>query len=130
MTLGVYQGGCAAKQSDTNPPPSARLSLMTPELEAKIPQIQAICARYPVARLSAFGSAVTGGFEAGKSDIDLLVKMDDVPTLVYGNAYFGLLREFEELFKRPIDLVTEPSLTNPYIKKSVEATKVLIYGQH
>jgi len=57
-----------------------------------------------------------------------LVKMDDVPTLVYGNAYFGLLREFEELFKRPIDLVTEPSLTNPYIKANVEKTAVRIYG--
>ena len=100
---------------------------MITELESKIPEIQAICARYPVARLSAFGSAVTGGFEQNRSDIDLLVKMADVPTLEYGNAYFGLLREFEDLFDRPIDLVTEPSLTNPYIKQSVDATKVLIY---
>jgi predicted nucleotidyltransferase len=100
---------------------------MITELESKIPEIQAICARYPVATLSAFGSAVTGGFEQNRSDIDLLVKMADVPTLEYGRAYFSLLREFEDLFDRPIDLVTEPSLTNPYIKQSVDATKVLIY---
>jgi predicted nucleotidyltransferase len=77
--------------------------------------------------LAAFGSAVTGGFERGRSDTDLLIKMSDVPTLEYGNAYFALLKEFEELFGMSVDLVTEPSLTNPYIKESVEASKVLIY---
>ena len=101
---------------------------MIPELESKIPQIQAICARYPVARLAAFGSAVTGGFDRDRSDIDLLIKMADVPTIEYGNAYFALLREFEALFRLPVDLVTEPSLTNPYIRENVEASKVLIYG--
>jgi uncharacterized protein len=53
--------------------------------------------------------------------------MSDVPTIEYGNAYFALLKEFEELFGMSVDLVTEPSLTNPYIKESFEASKVLIY---
>lgn len=101
---------------------------MTPEIESKIPQMQAICERHPVASLSIFGSAVTVGFREHESDIDLLVKIADVPTIEYGNAYFSLLKEFEELFNGPVDLVTEPSLTNPYIKANVEATKVLIYG--
>lgn len=101
---------------------------MIPELEAKIPQIQAICARYPVARLSAFGSAVTGGFEAGKSDIDLLVKMREVSPGEYTDAYFAVLAELEKLLNAQIDLVTEPSLTNPYIKANVEKTAVRIYG--
>ena len=100
---------------------------MIAELESKIPQIQAICARYPVARLSAFGSAVTGGFEKGRSDIDLLVKMTAVPPGEYTDAYFAMLQEFEQLLSARIGLVTDPSLTNPYIKESVEATKVLIY---
>ena len=76
--------------------------------------MQAICEPHPVASLSIFGSAVTGGFLEHESDIDLLVKMADVPTIEYSNAYFSLLKEFEELFKGPVDLVTEPSLTNPY----------------
>lgn len=102
---------------------------MIPELESKIPQVQAICARYPVARLAVFGSAVSGDFQKGKSDIDLLIKMADVPTLEYGNAYFALLKEFEDLFGAPVDLVTEPSMTNPYIRDNVEASKVLIFSQ-
>lgn len=101
---------------------------MIPELESKLPEVQAICARYPVARLAAFGSAVTGGFQRGKSDIDLLIKMADVPTLEYGNAYFAILKEFEDLLGMPVDLVTEPSMTNPYIRDNVEASKVMIYG--
>ena len=45
---------------------------MIPEIELKIPQMQAICERYPVSRLSIFGSAVTGGYREHESDIDLL----------------------------------------------------------
>jgi len=100
----------------------------SPEFELIDRKRQAICERHPVASLSIFGSVVTGGFREHESDIDLLVKIADVPTIEYGNAYFSLLKEFEELFKGPVDLVTEPSLTNPYIKANVEATKVLIYG--
>ncbi len=36
--------------------------------------------------------------------------------------------QFEKLFKRPVDLVTEKSLKNPYFINSVNQTKQQIYG--
>lgn len=102
-------------------------SQLAPELQSRIFQIRAVCRRHPVRSLSAFGSAVTGHFEPGRSDIDLLVEMGDVSPVDYGNAYFSLLQELEEMFARPVDLVTAASLTNPFILSNVEVTKVMLY---
>ena len=33
----------------------------------------------------------------------------------------------EDLFQRPVDLLTESSLRNPYLRAEVERTKMLIY---
>jgi predicted nucleotidyltransferase len=45
----------------------------------------------------------------------------------YADAYFELADNFEKLFKRPVDLVTDKSLKNPYFIKSVNQTKTLLY---
>jgi len=102
---------------------------MTPELKAKIPQVREIWARHPVNRLSAFGSAVTGAFDPARSDIDVLLKLDALPALQYGEAYFAIFQELEDLLARPIDVVTDKCLVNPYIKKDVEATAVVVYDK-
>lgn len=47
----------------------------------------------------------------------------------YADNYFELADQFEILFKRPVDLITEKSLKNPYFIHSVNQTKTLIYGQ-
>ena len=38
-----------------------------------------------------------------------------------------LADEFENLFQRPVDLVTDKSLSNPYFINSVNQTKTLLY---
>jgi uncharacterized protein len=39
------------------------------------------------------------------------------------NIWNGL----EDLFQRPVDLLTESSLRNPYLRAEIERTKKLIY---
>ena len=46
----------------------------------------------------------------------------------YADTYFDLADKFESLFQRPVDLVTDKSLSNPYFIDSVNQTKTLIYG--
>ena len=46
----------------------------------------------------------------------------------YADAYFELSGMFESLFHRPVDLVTDKSLSNPYFIDSVNQTKTLICG--
>jgi predicted nucleotidyltransferase len=87
--------------------------------------LPALCRRFGVRRLDLFGSAATGGpFDPGRSDLDLLVTFDDgLPPAAYAKAYFGLRAALEALFGRPVDLLTEPALENPHLRRRVEAER-------
>ncbi len=41
----------------------------------------------------------------------------------YADTYFDLADQLENLFQRPVDLVTDKSLSNPYFIDSVNQTK-------
>lgn len=86
--------------------------------------LPALCRRLRVRRLDLFGSAATGRFDPARSDIDIIVAFDDalVP-IAYAEAFFGLREELEALFGRPVDLVTEAALENPYLRRRVEAER-------
>ncbi|MCF8371007.1 MAG: nucleotidyltransferase domain-containing protein [Bacteroidales bacterium] len=90
-------------------------------------KIKALCMAYNVKNLFAFGSICTDRFN-DKSDIDLLISFNPMDFGDYADSYFDLAEKFEELFNRPVDLVTEKSLRNPYFINSVNQTKTLIYG--
>jgi len=89
--------------------------------------IAAVCKRFGVRRLSVFGSAVTGDFSPGRSDVDFLVEFDtDLDSRF--DAYFGLKDELERILGRRIDLVMPKSLDNPYFAASVERSRQEIYA--
>jgi hypothetical protein len=92
-----------------------------------IEKIKSLCRDHNVKALFVFGSACTNGFN-DKSDIDLLVSFKPMDYGDYADAYFDLADKFENLFQRPVDLVTDKSLSNPYFIQSVNQTKTLIYG--
>ena len=75
----------------------------------------------------AFGSIVMGTFSE-ESDIDLLVSFTPMDYGDYADNYFILADKFEALFNRPVDLITEKSLSNPYFIESVNRTKTRLYG--
>ena len=75
----------------------------------------------------AFGSAITEKFDTQKSDIDLIVEVDEVDPVKRGNYLISLWDNFELFFHRKVDLLTESSIKNPYLKNNIESTKILIY---
>jgi predicted nucleotidyltransferase len=62
--------------------------------------------RYGVLRLALFGSTARNSANA-ESDIDILVAFDGPAT---SERYFGVQFYLEDLFDRPVDLVTEKAL--------------------
>ena len=52
--------------------------------------IGALCRRYRARRLEVFGSAATGDYRPGTSDLDFLVEFDPVLRESYPDTYFGL----------------------------------------
>jgi len=92
-----------------------------------IDEIKILCRAHKVKTLFAFGSVCTDRF-SDKSDIDLLISFEQMDYADYADTYFDLADKFEDLFHRPVDLVTDKSLSNPYFIDSVNQTKTLLYG--
>jgi predicted nucleotidyltransferase len=90
--------------------------------------IAALCRRFRVRRLEVFGSAATGAFDPARSDIDFLVEFEDLRQGEWADAYFGLLEGLAALFGRPVDLVTVGAVRNPYLLRSIEATRSPLYA--
>jgi predicted nucleotidyltransferase len=86
-----------------------------------------LCKSHNVKYLYAFGSSTDDRFDPKRSDIDLLVEIDSSDPLDRGEKLLSLWDLFENFFNRKVDLLTESSIRNPYLKKSIESTKVLIY---
>jgi hypothetical protein len=89
--------------------------------------IAALRRRFRVRRLEACGSAATGAFDPAGSDVDFLVGFEDLRPGEWADAYFGLLEGLEALLGRPVDLVTVSAVRNPYLLRSIEATKSPLY---
>ncbi|MDD5559958.1 nucleotidyltransferase domain-containing protein [Candidatus Methylomirabilis sp.] len=97
-------------------------------LEDKREAIAEACARFGVARLDAFGSALRDDFRLGESDVDLLVEFRPMDPFALVDAYFGLLDELREILTTDVDLVMSDAIKNRYIAANVERTKQALYA--
>jgi uncharacterized protein len=90
--------------------------------------ISGLCAKYQVARLEAFGSAVGRTFDEDRSDLDLLVEFLPLPPGTRADAYFGLLEELQALLGRPVDLVMIRAVRNAYFLRSIAEGREVLYA--
>jgi predicted nucleotidyltransferase len=97
------------------------------EILKKQKDFTVLCKNHNVRYLYAFGSSVTDKFDTGKSDIDLLVEINSMDPIERGETLLSLWDLFEIFFHRKVDLLTDSSIHNPYLRKSIDSTKVLIY---
>lgn len=95
--------------------------------QADDPDLVALCRRHKVRRLDLFGSAANDSFDPSRSDLDFLVEFEPLEPRAYARAYFGLRRDLIALFDREVDLVTAPSLKNPYFREQVMAERRLLF---
>ena len=100
---------------------------MQPILKNKINEIKNLCILLQIKKLYAFGSVVSNKFKKD-SDIDFLISFSDKLSVdEYTQNYFTLHYRLRELFNREIDIITERTLSNPYLIESIDETKELIY---
>jgi len=91
-------------------------------------QIKTLCQAHHVETLFSFGSVETEKFNENTSDIDLLVSFKPMNSVDYAENYFSMAEDLEILFHKPVDLITERTLSNPYFIQTINKTKTLIYG--
>jgi predicted nucleotidyltransferase len=81
-----------------------------------------------VRRLSAFGSVLTDRFNE-QSDVDLIVDFDKTAVKDHFLNYFDFKYALENVLGREVDLLEEQPIRNSYLRKNIESTKTLIYGE-
>lgn len=96
--------------------------------ETRKEEIARLCRRFRVRRLELFGSAARDDFDPARSDVDFLVEFEPDPAADAFGDYFGLKEALEELFGRPVDLVVEKAIRNPYFRRAVDRARVPVYG--
>ena len=97
-------------------------------LDKHIIDIRKLCSDHKVRQLYAFGSVLTTKFN-NESDVDLVVDFDPIDVSLYADNYFDFKFSLQDILKRPIDLLEEKAIKNPYFKQSVNQQRKQIYGQ-
>jgi predicted nucleotidyltransferase len=97
-------------------------------VERQIDSVKRLCDRYKVKNLYLFGSALTDRF-SDKSDVDLLVEFKRMALKNYADNYFDFKFSLQNTFKREVDLLENKAIKNPYLRRSIDRNKQLIYGK-
>ncbi len=97
------------------------------ELDLYSRDIAILCEAHKVKHLYAFGSVLTEKFNK-ESDIDLIVDFANISLEDYADNYFDFKFSLQDILKRPIDLLEEKAIKNPYLKNSIHQNSKLLYG--
>ena len=100
---------------------------MVSAVRAKRAEIAEVCAARQVRRLAVFGSVVGDGLNAAPGDVDILVEFRPMSPVEHAESYFGLMEDMERLLSLPVDLVESATIRNPYFRRAVEETQVVLY---
>ena len=99
-------------------------------VERNMQTIIALCQMmYKVNKLFVFGSILTERFNK-ESDIDLVVDFNKKDITDYFDNYYNyynLKDSLQEVLGREVDLLEEQAIKNPYLRNSVDSSKMLIY---
>ena len=96
-------------------------------IEERIGGLPEVCTKHRVRSLALFGSVLSDRFDPTESDVDVLVEFGEMPISKRAHHYFGLQEDLEQLFGFPVDIVEPSALDNPYLKKSIEQSRLVVY---
>ena len=97
------------------------------DLKPKMKRLKEICRKNNVAMLGVFGS-VSRGEDTAESDIDLVVDFNPIDISIYAENYYNLKFSLQSILNRPIDLLEDNAIKNPYFRQNLNETRKLIYG--
>lgn len=88
-------------------------------------QIRQLCRNLKVKSLYSFGSVNTSKFNK-ESDVDLMVDFITDDPIEYSENYFDLKFALEKILNRHIDLLENRGIKNPFLRDTINKSKVLI----
>ena len=97
-----------------------------PLLQERLEPLRELCLRYGVERLEVFGSAAKGSFDPATSDLDFIAHFHNPLEPGYCERFCGFADAAEALMGRPVDLLTERMIRNPYFREDVDAVRRVV----
>jgi hypothetical protein len=95
-------------------------------IKNNIEQIKSILLVNKVESAYLFGS-MTNAKIKNPNDIDLLIRFNDkINFIEYSDNYFRIINSLQELLKKDVDIVAEETISNKYLKQSIDAEKIQI----
>lgn len=93
-----------------------------------LPAIAALCEKHGVRKLEVFGSATNPDrFNPATSDVDFVIEFLDYGPGI-SDRFFRFAEDIEVLLGRSADFIFgDKPIKNPYLRASVDESKVLIY---
>ena len=104
-------------------------SAIEPRLAAQRDAIAKLCHAHGVLVLEVFGSAADGRFDAARSDYDLIARFAPDESQSLARRFVAFSEALEALLGRPVDLMTDHPIDNPYLRAAISATRRLVYAQ-
>ena len=98
---------------------------MHPNVVQSRPAIAQLCENLAVQRLDLFGSASQGRLDAG--DFDFVVELLPNQPASQARRCIALADGLEALLGKPVDLITQRSIRNPYFAQAVDRQRVSVY---
>lgn len=89
-------------------------------------RVDAFCRKWKIRELSLFGSALREDFRPD-SDIDLLVVFEPPNPWTLWD-FIDMREELEQMFGRPVDLLSKKGLKNPFRRAEILRTQQVIYA--
>jgi|SRR5690606_4300181 len=89
-------------------------------------RITDLCRKHKVRSLYAFGSAAKGTM-GPQSDVDLVVDIPIDDPFEFSRNYWTLEEAFQDLFHRPVDLLSLRAIKNKYFRQDLDAGKLKLY---
>ena len=99
-----------------------------PRLIAKRDAVAALCRVHCVAMLDVFGSAADGRFDAERSDYDFIARFAPRAGTSLARRYLSFAEALEQLLGRPVDVMTDHVIENPYLRRAIEETRQGLYA--
>jgi len=96
-------------------------------IEISDDKIADFCRRWKVKQFALFGSVLREDF-CSDSDVDVLVTFTPDANLSLFDLG-AMQQELEAMFGRPVDLVEEAGLRNPFRRRNIIKTRKIIYAK-
>ena len=90
--------------------------------------IARLCHVHGVERLEVFGSAADGRFNSERSDYDFIASFDARGEPSLGRRFVAFAEALEGLLGRPVDLMTDHPIENPYLRRAIDASRQLVFS--